>query len=444
MSFCYNTQSALVWRRAKHLGVRRLVSAFGRGGLPTAQGPFEAQALQNEACDAAESRRPPRQQVGSAPKRRRVSALQSASRAATQCTRAGRGRGAVSNRGFTLLELVMVLAILAVVTALAARELSQFEDQRRFEASQRGLQDIQFAVLGSPEDRAADGSRTVSGFVADMGRLPRAAADLSGTNWTLGELLANPPNPATPAVAGFDLRLAVAGNGVALENRDKQVLVPGGWRGPYLRLPLGTSTMLDGWGNAYTSPVGTVTTNLDTTNYARLRKADDSPVTAAGDEIRIIRHLGANGRSDGTDVGYDQDEALGFANTDFQASISGTVEVLGGGTDGNSPATPDSTQYVVIRLFAPNPTNTAAPISVYKVAVLFTQNPVPWSIPLSSGGPMIGPKILRAYLNPPDTTLLYPTTAATRVSGVKTVTLRAGANQTDLVLDRIPPSPIDH
>ena len=59
---------------------------------------------------------------------------------------------------FTLLELVVVLAILSLVTVLAMRSIGGVEDQRHFEANQQGMDQLQFAVLGSPEDRGADGS----------------------------------------------------------------------------------------------------------------------------------------------------------------------------------------------------------------------------------------------------------------------------------------------
>src|SRR5688572_22825214 len=88
--------------------------------------------------------------------------------------------------GFTLLELVVVLAILAITTGLAVRALDRVEDQRRFESAQRGFEELSEAVLGSPDDRNVDGTRTISGFVADMGRLPRTTDE--GGALTLQEL----------------------------------------------------------------------------------------------------------------------------------------------------------------------------------------------------------------------------------------------------------------
>jgi prepilin-type N-terminal cleavage/methylation domain-containing protein len=322
---------------------------------------------------------------------------------------------------FTLLELLVVLAILAIVTALAVRSLDGVETQRRHESAQRGLEELEFAVLGSPDDRAADGSRTVSGFVADMGRLPHTKLSTTAPALELRELWENPG-------AAFDVRAAIVANGVALTDEDAQVLVPGGWRGPYLRLPLGAATLLDGWGNPVTSPTDASPPNADTTGYARLRDAGDNPIIAVGQEIRIIRHLGANGRRDIADTSYDRDDAIAFTDNKFRAALTGQAEVLDGSS---SPASPDISKSVTIRIFGPNPANPVL-ISVASVTVPFTINPVTWSIPAASGA-SIGPRIVRAYLHPTGDSR---TAVTTRRSTVKHVTLRPGANLVELTLDR--------
>ena len=73
--------------------------------------------------------------------------------------------------GFTLLELVVVLAILAIVTAIATREIGQVQDQQRYQATQRGIREMEDAIFGSPSDRAPDGAPLAGGFVSDMGRM---------------------------------------------------------------------------------------------------------------------------------------------------------------------------------------------------------------------------------------------------------------------------------
>ncbi|HSJ03781.1 MAG TPA: prepilin-type N-terminal cleavage/methylation domain-containing protein, partial [Verrucomicrobium sp.] len=149
---------------------------------------------------------------------------------------------------FTLMELVVVLAILAVVTSLAVRSVDRVEDQGRYEANLRIMQEIETAVLGSPDDRALDGTRVLSGFVADMGRLPRTVEEtvhISGIEaeaLTLRELWDWPP-----AGKKYDVRKASLTN-LAVEDPvhvDEQVYVPGGWRGPYLRLPMEETALRD-------------------------------------------------------------------------------------------------------------------------------------------------------------------------------------------------------
>lgn len=313
---------------------------------------------------------------------------------------------------FTLLELVVVLAILAVVTTLAIRSLDGLEDESRYDKTTRGLEELSAAVLGSPDDRAADGTRTVSGFVADMGRLPvtTGAVDL-----TLGELWENPGVP-------FDVRPAVVANGVSLAMEDPQVLVAGGWRGPYLRLPIGAITWLDGWGNPMSSPATASPPNPYSTGYARLRDAANNPIITAGQEIRIVRHLGANGRLDAADTGYDREGGVDFTNL-TGASLSGQIEVL----DGESPATADSGDTVTVRIFSPNPADSSK-ISVASAVIPFATNPVTWSIP----GATVGPRVVRAYFddaNASGTTLF-------RKSPVTQVTLRPGVNSVNLTIDR--------
>jgi len=338
-------------------------------------------------------------------------------------------------RAFTLLELVVVLAILAVVTAMATRTLSNMEDQRRFESSQQGLNQLQLAVLGSDDERAPDGTRINTGFVADMGRLPQTVIDptLTPEQLTLRELWVNPG-------ASFDARQATAVNGVPADDVDTQVLVPGGWRGPYIRLPLGANNLLDGWGNGYSSPT-TIPSDPDlaaTTGYPRLRDASDAAIATPGRSIVLVRNLGADGRLDSSDsTGYNRDQAIAFTDDLVHASLKGSVEVM----NGDSPAAADpsgsaTTGTVTVKIFAPNPAN-AVQIVVYKTSVTFTSNPVNYEISpttlAASAALTIGPRIVRAYFTPASITA--PETTFTK-SAVKTVVFRPGVNIQDLKIDR--------
>jgi hypothetical protein len=250
-----------------------------------------------------------------------------------------------------------------------------------------------------------------------MGRLPRTVASSAGLS--LAELWASPGAP-------FDVRPALSAHGVPAAEEDPQVLVSGGWRGPYLRLPPGLDTWQDGWGNAMTSPAEPAPADPDAVGYARLRDADDAPLTAPGQDIRIVRHLGANGRRNAADAGYDRDVELVFGDDLLLTSVKGQVDVR----SGNAPAEPDTADTVTVRLFGPDPADPAR-IRTWRATVPFAANPVLWEIP-ASAGLTPGPRVVRAYFadaNGSGTTVF-------RKSAVTRVVLRAGANPLDLVIDR--------
>lgn len=155
-------------------------------------------------------------------------------------------------RGFTLIELVIVLVVIAIVTHLAVVEFSRVADKRKIAEADRQLENISAAVF------RVDENGSCAGFLADMGRLPRPV-DIDGdgrilqsspTNGTLAELWITPPS-----VKEYAIRQAVRSNlRVPDEEKgeleDENVWVPTGWRGPYLRLPVSKSRLYDPWGNA--------------------------------------------------------------------------------------------------------------------------------------------------------------------------------------------------
>jgi prepilin-type N-terminal cleavage/methylation domain-containing protein len=132
--------------------------------------------------------------------------------------------------GLSLLELVVALGILAVASTMAVRALDPIADQARYESTQRTLEQLRDATLGDRRARNSNGQRIVSGYIADTGVLPA----------TLDDLLVQPVSLIAHASQSFD------------SDRDSinDVTLTSGWRGPYLLLGAGHSTLLDGWGRA--------------------------------------------------------------------------------------------------------------------------------------------------------------------------------------------------
>jgi prepilin-type N-terminal cleavage/methylation domain-containing protein len=146
------------------------------------------------------------------------------------------------HRGFSLIELLIALAILAAVTTIALRATSGLQGQAKYQATVRSLNEIQAAIVGSPNPRAANGSALVSGFVADTGRLPWFSVSSvdplypSGVADPLIELTSNPN--AIPLYAYYS------------SNIDSSVIIGVGWQGPYINLSAGPTFIRDGWGNS--------------------------------------------------------------------------------------------------------------------------------------------------------------------------------------------------
>jgi len=166
-------------------------------------------------------------------------------------------------RGFTLIEMSVVLLVIAIVTHLSMRQLGTLRDQKLVTAANRQLEEIRASVF----DAGETGEPT--GFLADMGRLVVAA------NGTLSELW-QMPGGTRP----FAVRPASKANlaeGAPQELAKDSVYVATGWRGPYLRLPIGKRRLMDPWGNPMENP--------DAAGYDRLSLSEGE--TAVG-----VTHFG--------------------------------------------------------------------------------------------------------------------------------------------------------
>lgn len=152
--------------------------------------------------------------------------------------------------GLTLLELVIVLVILAALTGIAVQSIEPIADQSRYESTQQTLEEIRDAIQSRD---VSNGSVSFAGFISDMGRLPVGVIVDKGTDqerlepvelWR-GDLSSFdstdlwPYTPASPLPDPF------------VSDGDVTVRVSAGWRGPYIQLPPGATSLRDGYGNPF-------------------------------------------------------------------------------------------------------------------------------------------------------------------------------------------------
>ena len=172
------------------------------------------------------------------------------------------------SRGFTLIELIMVIVLLGIVAATGVMVIGGIIRQQQFDATVKEMNELKMSNLGNP-DLVQSGTRTSFAFVGDIGGLPAGNSIqplvIQGglPTWATTAAYHAATYPAEPAMPDL-------GTGA-------------GWKGPYIdnkRDDSGTYlATLDGWGNAY------VTTTLTATG--QVTSFGPNGASGGGDDITI-------------------------------------------------------------------------------------------------------------------------------------------------------------
>ncbi|WP_421867237.1 prepilin-type N-terminal cleavage/methylation domain-containing protein [Motiliproteus sp.] len=180
-----------------------------------------------------------------------------------------------NQQGFTLLELIVVVGVLGLITAMATDFMVNQTNQQRFDTTKLRLEQIRYAIIGD-SSRSLNGQPAFSGYIADTGRVPSQLRQLVSN-----DAYCTSDDSLTEAVCGADW-FGGASN----------------WKGPYLPISNGNDYLLDGWGNG----------SSDRYNFGW------SYSGSAGSDITItsLGMDGSNGSSstNAVDQSYEADQSL--------------------------------------------------------------------------------------------------------------------------------------
>ena len=264
-------------------------------------------------------------------------------------------------RGLTLIELLVVLTILATLGTVMITQTTGLTNEARYDQTVRRLEQLQDAVIGREPYVGEDPTSVPPGFVADVGRLP-----LAGTALDMSELWDRSAT-GTPPTA-FALQ--------PLNGLDNETQMSVGWRGPYVRRPIGSDDLSDGWGRSFA-----------------LKHSDGTDVDDATDSIGTISSPGSGM---GDSFAQPLDVVLMHIETGPPAididRTTGQVTLLL-----DFEYTSSGQEYAVVRLYGP--VNGKAEVVAQDVVQNTLGPGISQSLPVtfSPADIPIGPKLLRAY-----------------------------------------------
>ena len=90
----------------------------------------------------------------------------------------GTKNGLLDRRGFTLVELVIVIVVLGILAAFALPRFGSMSNSSKIAATKEEMVTLKRAIIGNPS-AVAGGQYIDRGFEGDVGRLPSALTDLT-------------------------------------------------------------------------------------------------------------------------------------------------------------------------------------------------------------------------------------------------------------------------
>lgn len=317
-------------------------------------------------------------------------------------------------RGLTLLELLVVVAILAVLATVAIRSTSDFGQQTRYDVTQSTLKQFRDAVLGPANQVGPNGVPMVTGFIADLGRPPRAT--LVNGVLDLPELY-NGTLPTSPTLKAYSLYNAassnitttvVSGSLTVNNSASTSLYVPAGWRGPYISKSSALANIQDGWGKPLVSRIdlGTTSGALNTWPTMLLMPWSGSgfnlsvnpsytAVTAANtDVLGWWTQSGFEGAPASSGDVYAGSWFSVISTNEYRIPLSVSVTV-------GSSITLAASSIVQVYVYGPDPNmgTSGKPVLVYAQEATGSSNPATFNFN-GTFAPTIGVRVFRAFVRP--------------------------------------------
>lgn len=214
--------------------------------------------------------------------------------------------------GFTLLELVLVLFILAAISAAAVSLVGQADGQERRRETLARLETIRTAVIGRDRPAGREG-----GFAFDTGRLPTTIDELvRGESLETARVIES--LPYVPTVSdGHRLPVTLTGAPIALP---PEAFLQKGYRGGYIALGARVAGESQDYRDAWDAPFQWIAGG--TTQEPLIN------VIAPGADDRVDSTRPANSPAQGNDL----DVTLDIAANEWSSLIGGlSVTVRNGG-----------------------------------------------------------------------------------------------------------------
>lgn len=266
--------------------------------------------------------------------------------------------------GFTLIEMLIVLALLAMITTIAVQSMGPLADQGRYDTTMRTLAAVKAAILTTNNVGSTDAAPSVTGYIADTGLLPRLQYDAT-TGSIVNDLLVLPSDLLVPAygnqasggvVAVPFPQLLPAGQAYSASNPCPTINYSWGWRGPYVEFSAGSvvsgACVSDAWGN----PIQTQAI-APTSSPILIGSQTFSSLPFGGLAIASEGNAALTSYAHVADVfGSTCDVAETLNAWNWSGTITGTLYTQSQGT--NSP--PAAGTYYQVVLFGPGPSGVTA------------------------------------------------------------------------------------